>query len=280
MSRTNRCSIRLPGETASTKMSKTSCVSMAVRSFRSAESCWNCMYLSLSLSPQFYCPCFLTFGAFSLICVWCFCVPRLIESSVGELGNHMCNVSFSVFCFLKWNPFSNYLLEAFIWNYLYNPLSRVFVSSFVTFLDHLWIGLKRWWLQGKCFFIVSIARSHLPASMSRYSSCELNSLAFLSFHFLELLSFVLIRTWKLVPSKRRSLSLFCNPNLHCFGFPLQSVAASCVWLAAKLEESPKEISAVLQVLWRMERRRNNLPIEVLDLNSPVCSITQIAPLCF
>jgi hypothetical protein len=104
--------------------------------------------------------------------------------------------------------------------------------------------------------------------MSRYSSCELNSLAFLSFHFLELLSFVLIRTWKLVPSKTRSLSLFCNPNLHCFGFPLQSVAASCVWLAAKLEESPKEISAVLQVLWRMERRRNNLPIEVLDLNSP------------
>ncbi len=116
--------------------------------------------------------------------------------------------------------------------------------------------------------------------MSGYSSCELNSLAFLSFDFLELLSFVLIRTWKLVPSKRRSLSLFCNPNLHSFGFPLQSVAASCVWLAAKLEESPKEISAVLQVLWRMERRRNNLPIEVLDLHSPVCSITQIAPLSF
>ncbi|CAK9213791.1 unnamed protein product [Sphagnum troendelagicum] len=51
-------------------------------------------------------------------------------------------------------------------------------------------------------------------------------------------------------------------------FNVKSVAASCVWLAAKLEESPKEISAVLQVLWRMERRRNNLPIEVLDLNSP------------
>jgi transcription initiation factor TFIIIB Brf1 subunit/transcription initiation factor TFIIB len=63
-------------------------------------------------------------------------------------------------------------------------------------------------------------------------------------------------------------------------FNVRSVAASCVWLAAKLEESPKEISAVLQVLWRMERRRNNLPIEVLDLHSPVCSITQIAPLSF
>jgi predicted component of viral defense system (DUF524 family) len=48
---------------------------------------------------------------------------------------------------------------------------------------------------------------------------------------------------------------------------LQDVAASCVWLASKLEESPKEISVVLQVLWRMERRRNNLPLEILDLNS-------------
>ncbi|CAM6038183.1 unnamed protein product [Sphagnum compactum] len=50
-------------------------------------------------------------------------------------------------------------------------------------------------------------------------------------------------------------------------FNVKDVAASCVWLASKLEESPKEISVVLQVLWRMERRRNNLPIEILDLNS-------------
>jgi predicted component of viral defense system (DUF524 family) len=50
-------------------------------------------------------------------------------------------------------------------------------------------------------------------------------------------------------------------------FNVKDVAASCVWLASKLEESPKEISVVLQVLWRMERRRNNLPLEILDLNS-------------
>jgi predicted component of viral defense system (DUF524 family) len=68
--------------------------------------------------------------------------------------------------------------------------------------------------------------------------------------------------------KFRLLSaLFPISNRSIVLLPLQDVAASCVWLASKLEESPKEISVVLQVLWRMERRRNNLPIEILDLNS-------------
>jgi predicted component of viral defense system (DUF524 family) len=62
-------------------------------------------------------------------------------------------------------------------------------------------------------------------------------------------------------------ALFPISNRSVVLLSLQDVAASCVWLASKLEESPKEISVVLQVLWRMERRRNNLPLEILDLNS-------------
>lgn len=75
-------------------------------------------------------------------------------------------------------------------------------------------------------------------------------------------------------------ALFPISNRSIVMLPLQDVAASCVWLASKLEESPKEISVVLQVLWRMERRRNNLPIEILDLNSQVCSFCSITQFCF
>ncbi|CAL5397387.1 unnamed protein product [Camellia sinensis] len=45
---------------------------------------------------------------------------------------------------------------------------------------------------------------------------------------------------------------------------LQRVAASCVWLASKLEESPRKARQVLIVFHRMECRRENLPIEHLD----------------
>ncbi len=76
-----------------------------------------CIYISRSL--QFYCPGFMTFSAFSLICVWCFCVPRLIESSVGELGHLMCNVSFSVFFF--W------------WNEILSPIISWKLSSGITY---------------------------------------------------------------------------------------------------------------------------------------------------
>lgn len=50
---------------------------------------------------------------------------------------------------------------------------------------------------------------------------------------------------------------------------LQRVAASCVWLASKLEESPRKARQVLIVFHRMECRRENLPVEHLDTSSKV-----------
>lgn len=50
-------------------------------------------------------------------------------------------------------------------------------------------------------------------------------------------------------------------------FNVKRVAASCVWLASKLEESPRKARHVLIVFHRMECRRENLPIEHLDLSS-------------
>lgn len=57
---------------------------------------------------------------------------------------------------------------------------------------------------------------------------------------------------------------------------LQIVAASCVWLASKLEENPKKARQVIIVFHRMECRRENLPIDHLDLYSKVSMPT--APL--
>lgn len=50
-------------------------------------------------------------------------------------------------------------------------------------------------------------------------------------------------------------------------FSVKRVAASCVWLASKLEESPRKGKHVLIVFHRMECRRENLPIEHLDVFS-------------
>ncbi|KNA06184.1 hypothetical protein SOVF_183400 [Spinacia oleracea] len=50
-------------------------------------------------------------------------------------------------------------------------------------------------------------------------------------------------------------------------FNVKRVAASCVWLASKLEESPRKARQVLIVFHRMECRRENLPVEHLDLFS-------------
>ncbi|PSS26699.1 Cyclin-L1-1 like [Actinidia chinensis var. chinensis] len=47
-------------------------------------------------------------------------------------------------------------------------------------------------------------------------------------------------------------------------FNVKRVAASCVWLASKLEESPRKARQVLTVFHRMECRRENLPVEHLD----------------
>lgn len=50
-------------------------------------------------------------------------------------------------------------------------------------------------------------------------------------------------------------------------FSVKRVAASCVWLASKLEESPRRAKQVILVFHRMESRRENLPVEHLDLFS-------------
>ncbi|KDO48487.1 hypothetical protein CISIN_1g021552mg [Citrus sinensis] len=50
-------------------------------------------------------------------------------------------------------------------------------------------------------------------------------------------------------------------------FDVKIVAASSVWLASKLEESPRKARQVIIVFHRMECRREGLPIEHLDLFS-------------
>lgn len=50
-------------------------------------------------------------------------------------------------------------------------------------------------------------------------------------------------------------------------FDAKIVAASCVWLASKLEESTRRAKQVILVFHRMECRRENLPMEHLDLFS-------------
>ena len=66
-------------------------------------------------------------------------------------------------------------------------------------------------------------------------------------------------------------------NHNGFGvYLIQIVAASCVWLASKLEENPKKARQVIIVFHRMECRRENLPLDHLDLFSKVSMHT--APL--
>ncbi|KAF0917287.1 hypothetical protein E2562_017463 [Oryza meyeriana var. granulata] len=48
-------------------------------------------------------------------------------------------------------------------------------------------------------------------------------------------------------------------------FSVKRVAASCVWLAGKLEESPRRSKHIIIVFHRMECRRENVPIEHLDI---------------
>ncbi|ESQ34161.1 hypothetical protein EUTSA_v10007728mg [Eutrema salsugineum] len=58
---------------------------------------------------------------------------------------------------------------------------------------------------------------------------------------------------------------YCKKSLA--KFDVKIVAASCVWLASKLEENPKKARQVIIVFHRMECRRENLPLDHLDLYS-------------
>ncbi|CAH8381679.1 unnamed protein product [Eruca vesicaria subsp. sativa] len=58
---------------------------------------------------------------------------------------------------------------------------------------------------------------------------------------------------------------YCKKSLA--KFDVKIVAASCVWLASKLEENPKKARQIIIVFYRMECRRENLPLGHLDLFS-------------
>ncbi|KAJ4916669.1 Cyclin-L1-1 [Raphanus sativus] len=58
---------------------------------------------------------------------------------------------------------------------------------------------------------------------------------------------------------------YCKKSLA--KFDVKIVATSCLWLASKLEENPKKARQVIIVFHRMECRRENLPLDHLDLFS-------------
>lgn len=60
-------------------------------------------------------------------------------------------------------------------------------------------------------------------------------------------------------------------------FHLQRVAASCVWLAAKLEETPRKIRDVLFVFHRLNQRREGLPLEPLEQFSKASPLLSSCP---
>eukprot|EP00850_Spirogloea_muscicola_P009143 SM000050S17068 [mRNA] locus=s50:757989:760403:- [translate_table: standard] len=55
---------------------------------------------------------------------------------------------------------------------------------------------------------------------------------------------------------------YCKKSFKRFN--VKRVAASCIWLAAKLEESPRRIRDVVNVFYRVDLRRHNLPLVLLE----------------
>lgn len=120
--------------------------------------------------------------------------------------------------------------------------------------------LKLWWPPVKFYSTDSIARSHLPVSMSRLE--VIFSPTVLNLREMGIDLFSSSNAIFIIPTYLSNMFLGCA-NI------LQKVAASCVWLASKLEESPRKSRQVIIVFHRMECRRENLPLEFLDLNSKV-----------
>ena len=77
---------------------------------------------------------------------------------------------------------------------------------------------------------------------------------------------VVLRTWNSI-----KLLCPCNSSINFPGYDnfLQKGAASCLWLASKLEESPRKARQVLNAFHKIECRMQNLPIEHLEINSQV-----------
>eukprot|EP00850_Spirogloea_muscicola_P022488 SM000298S10942 [mRNA] locus=s298:43966:46065:+ [translate_table: standard] len=55
---------------------------------------------------------------------------------------------------------------------------------------------------------------------------------------------------------------YCKKSFKRFN--VKRVAASCIWLAAKLEESPRRIRDVVNVFYRVDLRRHNQPLTLLE----------------
>ncbi|KAK2977361.1 hypothetical protein RJ640_013340 [Escallonia rubra] len=75
---------------------------------------------------------------------------------------------------------------------------------------------------------------------------------------------ILLKLYPVFPLLDLRSPLTPSSNGYWPGFIPSRVAASCVWLASKLEESPRRARHVLNVFHRMECRRENLLIEHLD----------------
>ncbi|KAK7845154.1 chlorophyll synthase [Quercus suber] len=58
-----------------------------------------------------------------------------------------------------------------------------------------------------------------------------------------------------------------NSNLYRISASLPLFAANYLWLASKLEESPRKARQVLNVFHKIECRMENLPIEHLEIRS-------------
>ncbi|QDZ21262.1 cyclin [Chloropicon primus] len=54
-------------------------------------------------------------------------------------------------------------------------------------------------------------------------------------------------------------------------FKVDFAAMAAVWLASKLEETPRALRWILQVFYRIERRRKGLPLTPLEYSDPIFS---------
>ncbi|KAL4625987.1 hypothetical protein ACB092_05G064100 [Castanea dentata] len=93
--------------------------------------------------------------------------------------------------------------------------------------------------------------------------------------FYNIVSIARVRTLPLLQLSLKMLKISCWASLlkrefeiiHEGSVRIMKVAASCLWLASKLEESPRKVRQVLIVFHRIECRMENLPIEHLEIGS-------------
>lgn len=114
-----------------------------------------------------------------------------------------------------------------------------------------------------------ITEEQLANSPSRKDGIDDKTESILRFFGCELVqeSGILLRLQQPVMTTGQVLfhRFYCKQSFARFN--VKMVATSCIWLSAKLEESPRQIHEVLQVFNRMEQRRGILPLKFLELSS-------------